>query len=123
MTGPAQAETLSGARLAADECGIQVRMISMGVPHLAIPLTGALCVGVAARVPGTLVAECAAPVPPGEALSVGHGSGALPVRAAVERRGDGWFAERAGVMRTARVLMEGRVFAPAGRTAAARAAE
>ena len=97
-------------------------MISMGVPHLAIPLTGALCVAVAARLPGTLVAECAAPVPPGMALKVGHGSGALPVWAEVVRHGGDWRAEKVSVMRTARVLMEGRVFAPQHRIASRAAA-
>jgi 2-methylaconitate cis-trans-isomerase PrpF len=105
------APTLSGQGLRAEDCDIQVRMISMGAPHLAIPLTGALCTGVAAQITGTLVRECARPVAAGEAFRVGHGSGVLPVEAVVTRRPDGWFAERASVYRTARVLMEGRVFA------------
>ncbi|MFQ5565437.1 MAG: 2-methylaconitate cis-trans isomerase PrpF family protein [Paracoccaceae bacterium] len=112
VAAAADAPTLSGDRLRADECDIQVRMISMGTPHLAIPLTGALCTGVAAQVPGTLVQECTRPVVAGEAFRVGHGSGVLPVEAVVSRRGDGWIAECASVYRTARVLMEGRVFAP-----------
>ncbi|MHA1528507.1 MAG: 2-methylaconitate cis-trans isomerase PrpF family protein [Alphaproteobacteria bacterium] len=111
VAAAADAPTLSGAGLRADECDIQVRMISMGAPHLAIPLTGALCTGVAAQVAGTLVRECARPVASGEAFRIGHGSGVLPVEAVVTRRRDGWFAERASVYRTARVLMEGRVFA------------
>ncbi len=108
----ADAPTLSG-RLRRDECDLQVRMLSMGVPHLAIPLTGAMCVAVAARVPGTLVHECAAPVMEGAPLRVGHGSGVLPAAAEVRNGADGPVAERASVMRTVRVLMEGRVFAPA----------
>jgi 2-methylaconitate cis-trans-isomerase PrpF len=111
VAAAADAPTLSGEGLSAGDCNIQVRMISMGVPHLAIPLTGAMCTAVAARVAGTLVQECACPVAPGEALRVGHGSGVLPVEAVVTRRGDGWFAECVSVYRTARVLMEGRVFA------------
>ena len=111
VAAAADAPTLSGEGLAAGDCDIQVRMIAMGVPHLAIPLTGALCAGVAAQVAGTLVRECARPVAPGAAFRVGHGSGVLPVEAVVTRRSDGWFAERASVYRTARVLMEGRVFA------------
>ena len=71
-----------------------------------------LCVGVAAKIAGTLVQECARPAAAGEAFRVGHGSGVLPVEAVVTRRRDGWFAERTSVYRTARVLMEGRVFAP-----------
>ena len=113
MVSPAaDALTLSGDRLYAGDCDIQVRMISMGVPHMAIPLTGAMCVGVAAQIMGTLVQECARPVSVGDVFRVGHGSGALPVSASVVRRDDGWFAERVSVFRTARVLMEGRVFGP-----------
>ena len=112
VTAAADAATLSGEGLRAGACDIQVRMIAMGLPHLAIPLTGALCVGVAAKIAGTLVQECARPVAAGEAFRVGHGSGVLPVEAVVTRRRDGWFAERTSVYRTARVLMEGRVFAP-----------
>ena len=112
VAAAADAPTLSGEGVSAGDCNIQVRMISMGVPHLAIPLTGAMCAGAAARVAGTLVQECACPVAPGEAFRIGHASGVLPVEAVVTRRGDGWFAERVSVYRTARVLMEGRVFAP-----------
>ena len=87
----------------------------MGVPHLAIPLTGAMCVAVAARVPGSLVSEVASPSDPGTAMRIGHGSGAVPVSAMVESGPDGVVAQRVSVFRTARALMEGRVFVPAGR--------
>jgi 2-methylaconitate cis-trans-isomerase PrpF len=113
VTAAADAPTLSGETLKADDCDIQVRMISMGVPHMAIPLTGAMCVGVAAQITGTLVQECARRVAEGGSIRVGNGSGALPVSAIVDRVSDGWFAERVSVTRTARVLMEGQVFVPA----------
>ena len=47
--------TLAGDTVSADECDILVRMISLGQPHRAIPVTGALCMAVAARVDGSLV--------------------------------------------------------------------
>jgi len=113
MVAPAAAApTLSGETLAAGDCDIQVRMISMGLPHMAIPLTGAMCVAVAAQIDGTLVQECARPAADGVPFRVGHGSGALPVTASVTRSGDDWFARSVSVFRTARVLMQGRVFAP-----------
>jgi 2-methylaconitate cis-trans-isomerase PrpF len=111
VTVAADAPTLSGDRLHAADCDILVRMISMGLPHLAIPLTGAMCVGVAAQIAGTLVQECARPNTGSDMFRVGHSSGVLPVSAVVERRAVGWFAERVSVFRTARVLMEGRVYA------------
>jgi hypothetical protein len=113
VTAAAAAPTLTGEPLGAGDCDIQVRMISMGAPHMAIPLTGAMCVGVAAGIPGTLVQESARSGPPGADFRVGHGSGALPVAAVVRTGAQGVEAERVSVYRTARVLMEGRVFAPA----------
>ena len=94
-------------------------MISMGAPHLAIPITGAMCTGVAARIQGTLVQECSRPVDDGAVFRVGHGSGALPVAAVVRREGEHWFADRASVFRTARVLMRGEVYAAVDSRAAA----
>ena len=111
VAAAADAPTLSGDRLNAEDCDILVRMISMGLPHLAIPLTGAMCVGVAAQISGTLVQECARPNAESDMFRVGHSSGVLPVSAVVKRQDGGWFAERVSVFRTARVLMEGRVFA------------
>jgi len=114
MVAPAaNSPTLSGETLRADACCIQIRMMSMGLPHMAIPLTGAMCAGVAAQIRGTLAHEAARPATEGPIFRVGHGSGVLPVTARVSRRDDGWFAESVSVFRTARVLMQGQVFAPA----------
>lgn len=113
VSPPADSLTLTGDALSAADCDIQVRMLSMGLPHLAIPLTGAMCVGVAAQVPGTLVHECARRVAPGAPFRVGQASGALPVAAVVGKRAEGWFAESVTVTRTARVLMTGEVWVPA----------
>jgi 2-methylaconitate cis-trans-isomerase PrpF len=111
VAAAADASTLSGDRLQAADCDILVRMISMGLPHLAIPLTGAMCVGVAAQISGTLVQECARQNADSDIFRVGHSSGVLPVSAVVLRQDSGWYAERVSVFRTARVLMEGRVYA------------
>ncbi|RUN76562.1 PrpF family protein [Sphingomonas sp. TF3] len=87
---------------------IRVRMISAGQPHRATPLTGAMCLAVAARLPGTLVAAIVG-VAAGEVLQIAHASGVLPVDADVC---DG-VARAVTVYRTARRLMEGRVLIPA----------
>ena len=58
---PADATTLSGAHLAAASVDLSARAISMGRPHRALPLTAALALAAAARVPGTLAAEAARP--------------------------------------------------------------
>lgn len=86
---------------------LQVRMISAGQPHKATPMTGAMCLAVAARLPGTMIADVATVAGSGT-IHIAHPSGILPVDATVE---DG-VARQATVFQTARRLMEGNVFVP-----------
>ncbi len=111
---PAVALTLAGERLAADAMDFTARVISMGRPHRALPLTGAMCLSVASRIPGTVVAE--ASVGSGERVRIAQPSGVLELGAEV----DGEAVPRALaviVSRTARRLMEGRVLVPLERLA------
>lgn len=89
------------------QADIRVRMISSAIPHKATPLTGAMCLAVAAYLQGTVVARTIGGAP-GEPLRIAHASGVLPVDADVV---DG-VARRCSVYRTARRLMEGRVLVP-----------
>lgn len=109
---PAPSRTLAGETVAAEECDVQVRMISMGQPHLAIPLTGAMCAAVAARLPGSVVATVARIVAESRPLRIATASGVVPAMAEVDLAGSEPRALRAGVFRTARTLMEGRVMVP-----------
>lgn len=108
LAAPGSAPTLSGRTLAADEMDIAIRMISVGQPHRAVPITGSICLAVAARVPGTVAHElCRAGDGP---IRVGHASGTTMVDALVEETGDGsWRADHGAVFRTARRLFEGSV--------------
>jgi len=116
MVAPARvARTLAGERLAAQDADVTVRMISIGQPHRAVPLTGAMCLAVASRIEGTVVNRITRPsASPGDPVRIAQPSGLTIVGAAVGRRGDGarhgWFAESTTVYRTARRLMEGWVF-------------
>ena len=87
------------------ESDIQVRMISAGQPHKATPLTGALCLAVAAALEGSIVSELARRPPAGEPLRILHPGGILAVDALFE---DG-VAREAIAYRTARRLMQGEV--------------
>ena len=118
---PRAARTLAGESLAATDADVTVRMISIGQPHRAVPLTGAMCLAVASRVEGTVVSRIARPAsasPGGDPVRIAQPSGVTVVGAAVRHAGDGervherlqWFAESATVYRTARRLMEGWVF-------------
>ena len=83
---------------------IQVRMISMGQPHRATPITGAICLAIAARIPGSLPHRlCTAQEGP---LRIAHPSGVTVVDAALNSAGE---AEYGAVYRTARRLFEGAV--------------
>lgn len=86
------------------DADIQVRMVSMGQPHRAVPITGAICLALAARVPGTLPHRlCAAAQGP---IRIAHPSGVTLVDAALNAAGE---AEYGAVYRTARRLFDGAV--------------
>ena len=111
---PAAWATLSGARLPADAVDLTARVISMGRAHRALPLTAALALATAARIPGSLAAEAVArPCPAGDApIRLGHPSGVAEVGVDLASA-DPPHVERATVVRTARRLMEGQVLVPA----------
>lgn len=110
LAAPQDSPTLS-SKLAASDHDLAVRMISVGQPHRAVPITGALCLAVAARVRGTIAEQlCTA----GKgSIRIGHASGTTSVDARVTERADGSFhAEYGAVFRTARRLFEGHVLYP-----------
>ena len=104
------AQTLSGERLAADDVDLTVRMISIGQPHRAVPLTGAMCLAVASRIEGTVAHRLARRAAQSEdPVRIAQPSGITVVGARVRCEGDRWLAQSATVYRTARRLMDGWV--------------
>ncbi|HEC09614.1 MAG TPA: 3-methylitaconate isomerase [Acidimicrobiales bacterium] len=81
------------------------------VPHKAYPGTLAACTGVAARIPGTVVAQSLV-ADPGldDEIRIGHPSGVMAVGARVHLGPQGWIPDRATYLRTARRLAEGTAF-------------
>ena len=114
VAAPADQRLLSGEVMAADDQDILVRMISVGQPHRAVPLTGALCLAVATRLEGSIPnALCR---PDRTQIRIAQASGATVVEAAMADRDGQPFAESASVLRTQRRLMDGFVYAPASAT-------
>jgi 2-methylaconitate cis-trans-isomerase PrpF len=111
---PAAYHALDGAAFTADTHDIAVRMISMERAHRAMPLTGAMCLGVASRIPGSLPHRLAGPPVRADETRVANPSGILSVGAEVRETPAGWHAESAVVYRSARRLMQGAVAVPAG---------
>ncbi|HEV8473542.1 MAG TPA: PrpF domain-containing protein [Methylomirabilota bacterium] len=115
VAAPADYTALDATRYTAGAYDVLARAISMGNCHRAFPLTGAMCLAVAARIPGTVVHECvghAAGNSGSSDVRLGHPSGVLPLDAAVSVKDGGPQAERVTVYRTARRLMEGWVRVP-----------
>ena len=107
VSPPQAAPTLSGRQLSVDEADICVRMLSMRQPHKATPITGAICLAIAARIPGSIPARLrrAADGP----TRIGHPSGVTLVDAEVSGDGAELRALHGAVYRTARRLFEGCV--------------
>jgi len=113
---PRDAVDLGGRALPADSGDLTARMVSMGNTHRALPLTGALCLGVAARITGTVVhRHTRSAGEQGADLRILQPSGVSIVGAEVERVDAGWHARLASVYRTQRRLFEGHVLVPASR--------
>lgn len=110
---PSGATTLDGRDLLERGADLSIRMVSMGKVHASVPLTGALCAAVAARISGTVVARSivASCRTTGE-LRLGTPSGVVTVAADVIADGGGFVARSAVAYRTARCLMEGNVLVP-----------
>ena len=109
VAAPAIAPTLTGRTLAPGDMDILVRMISNGQPHRAVPLTGALCLAAACRVPGSVPYRLLAEAARSGAVRIGHPSGVVLVAAEVETGQGGVHIRQATVYRTARRLFQGEV--------------
>ena len=109
LSAPIGTTLLSGDTLAADALDIVARMISVGQPHRAVPLTGALCLAVACRVPGSVAHDLVRQGDLTRPVRIGHPSGSILVAAEVIQDGNGLRVPFATVFRTARRLFQGEV--------------
>jgi hypothetical protein len=87
-------------------------MLSMERAHRAIMGTGALNIGVASRIDGTIPHALTRRTGPPDETRVGNPSGLVSVGAEVEQRGGSWAVDSAVLFRTARRLMQGEVAVP-----------
>lgn len=90
--------------VAANELDLTGRMLSNQHPHHAYAMTGAMCVGAAAHLPGTVPNEFLEER--ADELTVGHPKGTVTVGVDVERGQ----VESVTMRRTARLLFEGSLY-------------
>ncbi len=109
LSVPVDQALLSGRVMKAAEADIVVRMMSSGQPHRASPLTSALCLAVACRVPGTIAHGLTGTVDAGVPLRIGHPSGTIMVDADTRSEDGATSVSRVTMYRTARRLFQGEV--------------
>ena len=115
VAAPAATILLNGDKLPAAAADALARVISMGIPHRAVPQTSALCMAVAAQITGTVVADVLGDAEPPQ-IRIAHPSGVQQIAAIVTNHA-GWRAEEISVTRTVRRLMAGEVYTPNERRA------
>ncbi|KAF5582957.1 DUF453 domain-containing protein [Fusarium pseudocircinatum] len=86
---------------------INIRAMSVGQAHKAVPVTVALATAAAAKLPGSAIANCLKNKKVAEGLEICHASGRLRVDASFDDAGE---LTKATVFRTARRLMDGTVY-------------
>jgi 2-methylaconitate cis-trans-isomerase PrpF len=119
IAGPKEAKTLAGETIIGDDMDVTVRMISIGNTHRAVPVTGSLCLAVAARIEGSVVNTLARPLAADADIRIANPSGVITVAAEVRKDGEDWVAEHAVLYRTQRRLMEGTLLVSAAKVEAA----
>jgi 2-methylaconitate cis-trans-isomerase PrpF len=116
VSGPKDAQMLTGDPIRSDEVDLTGRMISNGQPHRALPLTASLCMAVAARIGGSVVNLAVRANPDSTApIRIGMPSGILTVAATVRQAGGAWHADQGAFYRTQRRLFDGFVYVRASR--------
>ena len=113
---PVEYLTTDGRVITNSSYDIWVRAFSMGRPHSAIQMTGAVCVCAASAIPGTIVHGIVTRVraergtDSAETIAIGHANGIMAIEGDAEVTSGGQVVVRSSsVYRTARRLMEGKV--------------
>jgi 2-methylaconitate cis-trans-isomerase PrpF len=111
IAGPASYDTPKG-RVDRSEVDIVARMTALQKLHKAYAVTGAVCLGAAAKIEGTLVNEIFKQVQPDDppAVRIGHPTGRLQVEIEIEKQKGELELSKAALARTARLLMDGNVY-------------
>jgi 2-methylaconitate cis-trans-isomerase PrpF len=111
VSPPADYRTISGTTVKAKNIDLVARGLFMLKAHKAIQVSGSLCTGAAARVPGTIVGEVLRETARTRStINIGHPSGTFPVEAEAETVDGQVKIKRLRVFRTARRIMDGYVY-------------
>lgn len=109
VSKPADYITLNGKQICAAQTDITARLLFMHKMHKAYPITGTVCTGAAARIPGSVVHQLIGERQ-GDLLRIGHPSGVVEVDAQAEITNGTVRMTKIETYRTARKIMDGLVY-------------
>lgn len=113
--GPSQDfKTITEREIHRNEIDLVARAVAMGKIHKAFPVTGGIPAAAASAIPGSIIqmAVGSASDSEGRKLVIGHPSGKFDVEVKARMEGDQVHILSCTVGRTARKIMEGRVYIP-----------
>lgn len=101
-------------KVEATQVDVVARMTALQKLHKAYAVTGAVCLGAAAKIEGTIVNEIYRQVQPGNppAVRIGHPTGTIQVEIEAEKKTGRLEITKAALARTARLIMDGCVYVP-----------
>lgn len=115
VSRPQSYRAINGKEIQAQEIDLTARLLFMLRMHKAYPITGTVATGAAARVPGSVAWEVLREeARQRKTIYIGHPSGKLPVESEVSVEGENIRLQKIGVYRTARRILDGRVYLPEG---------
>ena len=96
----------------AAQIDIVARMTALQKLHKAYAVTGAVCLGTAAKIDGTIVNDIYGKAEPDKppAVRIDHPTGTLQVEIEIEKQDGGLELTKAALARTARLLIDGYVY-------------
>ncbi|MFB6310228.1 MAG: 2-methylaconitate cis-trans isomerase PrpF family protein [Salinirussus sp.] len=103
---PATFEQSTGGMVHGDDIDLTARIITTQTPHHAYAMTGAMCLGAAARLPGTIPNEVARSG--GSRVTIGHPKGTISIEAEIDAAGP--VVESVTVGRTMRPIADGTFY-------------
>jgi len=111
VSPPRDYRTFDGKDVRAADIDIVSRLLFMLRMHKTHPGTGTVCLGAAARIPGSIAYEALRPAARERlTINIGHPAGIIPVESEVDVSNGVMQLKRAAIYRTARLLMEGYAY-------------
>lgn len=111
VSKPRDYVTFDGKSVSGKNIDLVSRLLFMQRMHKTHPGTGTVCMGVAARIPGSIVSEnLSDDSNRKEKLKIGHPAGTIDVISQVGNEKGEFVIKKAAIFRTARIIMEGNIY-------------